>query len=136
MRGDLFMKFMIAGLLLLSAASASATSLLECYPRSGKFDIQQIVVAYIVIQPREVTMFQQVPVFESVSFNPKTAKTELTRTGNWVSYELVRELDQEIITLQMEEVGKVRRAYLKRESTPFSQNPYFDFIALKCFEQE
>lgn len=129
------MKIMLAGLLMLSAFSASATTLLECYPRDGKYDIQQIVVANIVIQPREVIMFQQVPVFENVSFNPKTAKTESTRTGTWVTYELVRELDEEIITLQIEDAGKVRRAYLSRESTPFAQDPFFNMIPLKCFEQ-
>ncbi len=129
------MKFMLAGLLMLSAVSASATTLLECFPRDGKFDFKQIVVANIVIQPREVIMFQQVPVFESVSFNPKTAKTESTRTGTWVTYESVRERNEEIITLQMEDLGKVRRAYLTRESTPFSQDPFLNIIALKCFEQ-
>lgn len=129
------MKLMLAGLTMVSALTASATTLLECYPRDGKNDIQQIVVANIVIQPREVIMFQQVPVFESVSFNPKTAKTESTRAGTWVTYELVREREEEIITLQMEDTGIVRRAYLTRESTPFSQDPFMNIIPLKCFEQ-
>jgi hypothetical protein len=129
------MKQLIIAFVAFTTLSASATTLLDCYPRKGKFEIQEIQVGSLLIQPHEVIWFQQLPVFENLSFNPKTAKTEPSRTGNWVTYELVRELEEEIVTLQVEDTGKMRRAYLTRESTPFAQDPFFDVLMLKCIER-
>jgi hypothetical protein len=120
--------------LLILPLSVSAQTLLECHPREGKFDVQEIVVGNVVIDTDQVTLFQQTPVFESVTFDVKKAVRETSRTGSWTTYSEEREMDQEIITLQLEDSGKTRRGYLTRESTISAEEPFFSLIPLKCLE--
>lgn len=124
---NLFTAFMLFVLPL----SVSAQTLLECHPREGKFDTQQIVVGNVVIKSDEVILFQQTPVFEIVSFDVKKAETETSRTGSWTTYTYEREMD-EIITLQIEDAGSARRAYLTRENAPFNSEYFHSIIPLKC----
>lgn len=128
------MNFLTLLSLLILPLSVSAQSLLECHPRDGKFETREIVVGNVVINSDEVILFQQVPVFESVSFDVKKAVTETSRTGSWTTYTQEREMDDEIITLQIEDAGKTRRAYLTRESTMRAEEPFFSIIPLKCIE--
>lgn len=113
--------------------SVSATTLLECHPRDGKFDVKELVVGDLVINSDQVILFQQIPVFENVTFDPAKAVKESSRTGSWTTYSLRRELEQEEITLQIEDTGATRRAYLTRENTPNADEPFFSLIAMKCF---
>lgn len=114
--------------------SVSANTLLECKPTEGKFEVRELVVGNIVINSDEVILFQQIPVFETVTFDAKKVETESSRTGTWNTYTLEREME-EIITLQIEGSGKTRRAYLTRENVPMSDEFFLDIIRLKCFER-
>lgn len=114
--------------------SVSAQTLLECRPTEGKFEVRELVVGNIVLNSDEVILFQQIPVFETVSFDAKKVETETTRTGTWNTYTYTRVME-EIITLQIEGSGKVRRAYLTRENDPMSDEFFLDIIRLKCFER-
>ncbi|MBA2403460.1 MAG: hypothetical protein H0V66_01705, partial [Bdellovibrionales bacterium] len=69
--------------LLILPLSVSAQTLLECHPRDGKFEVKEIVVGNVVINSDQVILFQQIPIFETVSFDPIKAVTETTRTGTW-----------------------------------------------------
>lgn len=120
--------------LLILPLSVSAQTLLECHPREGKFETQEIIVGNVVINTDQVILFQQIPIFESVTFDVKKAVTETSRTGSWTTYTEEREMDQEIITLQLEDSGKTRRGYLTRESTMAAEEPFFSLIPLKCLE--
>ncbi len=120
-------------LMLMLPMAVSANTLLECKPAEGKFEVRDIVVGNVVINSDEVILFQQVPVFETVTFDAKKVETESTRTGTWNTYTLEREFE-EIITLQIEGSGKTRRAYLTRENVPFSEEYFLDIIRLKCTE--
>ena len=120
--------------LLILPLSVSAQTLLECHLADGKFDVQEIVVGNVVIDNDQVILFQQTPVFESVTFDVKSAVRETSRTGSWMTYIEERAMDQEIITLQIEDTGKARRGYLTRESTMLAEEPFFSLIPLKCLE--
>lgn len=121
-------------ILLILPLSVSANSILECHPREGKYDHSEQVVGNIVIKSDEVILFQLAPVFETVSFDLKNAVTETTRTGTWTTYTEAREMEQEIITFQVEDAGKKRRAYLTRESSSDSDEDYLSIIPLACIE--
>ena len=121
-------------ILLILPLSVSANSILECHPREGKYDHSEQVVGNIVIKSDEVILFQLAPVFETVSFDLKNAVTETTRTGTWTTYTEAREMEQEIITFQVEDAGKKRRAYLTRESSSDSDEDYLSIIPLACLE--
>lgn len=121
-------------MLMLLPLTVSAQTLLECHPRDGKFEVQDLVVGNVVIGEQEVILFQLIPVFENITFDAKTAVKENTRTGSWSTY-VKEQFQEEVITLQLEDAGKIRRGYLTRESVPFSDDPFFDIIPLKCFEQ-
>ena len=121
-------------ILLILPLRVSANSILECHPREGKYDHSEQVVGNIVIKSDEVILFQLAPVFETVSFDLKNAVTETTRTGTWTTYTEAREMEQEIITFQVEDAGKKRRAYLTRESSSDSDEDYLSIIPLACIE--
>ncbi len=106
------MNFMTTLALLTLPMSVSATTLLECQPREGKFEVQQQVIGHILIQSKTVTLFQELPVFETVNFKTSTAIQGTTRTGSWMTYEMERELDNQIITLQIEDGENNRPAVL------------------------
>lgn len=126
------MNLLTALMLMTLPLSVSAQTLLECYPRDGKSAVQEIVVGNVVINSDEAILFQQAPVFEIVSFDAKQAMTETSRTGSWTTYSFERAKD-ELITLQIEDAGATRRAYLTRENASDNDEEYFySFLALKC----
>lgn len=125
---NIFTAFMLFALPL----SVSAQTLLECHPREGKFDVREVVVGNVVIKADEVILFQQTPVFEIVTFDMKKAVTETSRTGSFTTYTFERSMD-ELITLQIEDSGQTRRAYLTRENASDNYDEFFhSLIALKC----
>jgi hypothetical protein len=130
------MKFFALLMILTLPISVSANTILECFPRDGKFDVRDVVIGNIVINSKRVILFQEVPVFESVRFDVSKAVQESSRTGSWTTYTDNREMNEEIVTLQIEDSGKTRRGYLTRESSFLSDEPFFSVIALKCIESK
>lgn len=116
--------------------SASASTLLECHPRDGKFGVRDIVVGNVVLNGDEVILFQQEPVMETITFDAKKAVQETSRTGSWTTYTYEKDLDEVVITLQLEDSGDKRRAYLTKENSPMADEPFFQIIPLMCFLQK
>lgn len=117
--------------LLILPLSVSATSILECHAREGKFDHEESIFGRVVITPAAVVLFKFRPVSETIVFDIRRASTETTRTGTWTTYDI--EKGEELITLQVEEAPTSRRAYLTRELADNAQAPNISVMALKCF---
>lgn len=117
--------------LLILPLSVSATSILACHTRQGKFAHEDETSGKVVITPAAVVLFKFKPVSETFVFDIRRASTETSRTGTWTTYDL--EKGDELITLQVEEADTSRRAYLTREHANNSQAPNISVVALKCF---
>lgn len=122
---NLFTAFMLYVLPL----SVSAATLLECKPMEGDFQTREIVLANIVVNSDKVMLFQQAPVFESVTFEVKKAVKEDGYTT--FTKEILME---EVITLDLQDEGQVRTAILTRESDSFAPEYFFERIMMKCRE--
>lgn len=112
---------------------ANAQTLLECKPRDGKFEVRQTIIGNVVVNADEVIFFQLLPVFRTVSFDAKKAVRETSRSGSWTTYE-TEITNEEVITLQIEDSGKVRRSYLEMRSVDFAEEYFYEALPLKCSE--
>lgn len=128
------MKWLRALILLTLPLTVSANTLLECHHRDSKFGFNEVIIGNVAITSDELILFQLIPYFETVSFDLKNAVQETGRTGSWTTYTEEREFDQ-IITLQLEDSGSVRRGYLTRESVPFADDYFYEIIPLKCLKR-
>jgi hypothetical protein len=113
--------------LMLLPLSVSAQTILECRVLDWYNQPRELVGSLVLLED-EAILFQQYPYFRSISFDMKKA------TSDEKTITLVEKKIEEIISLQLETKGRIRKGTLIMRSPEFHHEYFHERLNLRCFE--